>query len=97
MARVGPQAADDVSARVPLSTISSRCIVNSGAIRRTRLRMMRRTVGWLLANPPGPVTWGLTRYLNHDAFDYESEDAAIAAARRARDGWERGSGQSHSV
>jgi nucleoside-diphosphate-sugar epimerase len=57
---------------------------------------MRRTVGWLLANPPSPVTWGLTRYLSHDAFDYESEDAAIAAARRAKDGWERGCGQSHS-
>ena len=86
MARIGPQAADDATARVPLSTIPSRCIVNSCAIGRTRPRMMRRTVGWLLAKPPNPVTWGLTRYLGHDGFDYESEDAAIAATRRANDG-----------
>ena len=44
---------------------------------------MQRTVAWLVANPPTPETWGLTRYLRHDAFDYAAEDAMIAAAGRA--------------
>lgn len=44
---------------------------------------MRRTVAWLVANPPTPETWGLTRYLRHDAFDYAAEDAMIAATGRA--------------
>ena len=39
---------------------------------------MRRTVDWLLAHPPTPATWGLARYLIHDAFDYAAEDAAMA-------------------
>ncbi|UCC76185.1 MAG: NAD-dependent epimerase/dehydratase family protein [Anaerolineales bacterium] len=47
---------------------------------------MRRTVSWLLANPPTPETWGLARYLGHDAFDYPTEDAAIAAASGAEEG-----------
>ena len=39
---------------------------------------MGRTVDWLLAHPPTPATWGLARYLIHDAFDYAAEDAAMA-------------------
>jgi nucleoside-diphosphate-sugar epimerase len=42
---------------------------------------MRRTVEWLLADPPTPQTWGVARYLKDDAFDYAAEDAAIAAAK----------------
>ncbi len=38
---------------------------------------MWRTVAWLVANPPTPETWGLARYLTHDAFDYVAEDAAL--------------------
>jgi len=47
---------------------------------------MRRTVSWLLANPPAPEAWGLARYLGHDAFDYPTEDAAIAAASGEEEG-----------
>jgi nucleoside-diphosphate-sugar epimerase len=43
---------------------------------------MRRTVEWLLANPPTPQTWGLARYLTDDAFDYSGEDAAMATAKQ---------------
>jgi nucleoside-diphosphate-sugar epimerase len=46
---------------------------------------MRRTVAWLVANPPAPATWGLTRYLEHDAFDYAAENAAISAMEEHRD------------
>jgi hypothetical protein len=42
---------------------------------------MWRTVEWLRANSPRPQTWGVARYLKHDAFDYAAEDAAIAAAK----------------
>lgn len=45
---------------------------------------MRRTVAWLVAHQPTPETWGLARYLTHDAFDYAAEDAAIAAVREGR-------------
>lgn len=45
---------------------------------------MRRTVEWLLANPPTPQTWGAARHLKEDAFDYAAEDAAIAAAGKLR-------------
>jgi nucleoside-diphosphate-sugar epimerase len=38
---------------------------------------MRRTVDWLVTNPSTAETWGLARYLIHDAFDYAAEDAAI--------------------
>jgi len=41
---------------------------------------MRRTVAWLVANPPTPERWGLARYLPHDAFDYAAEDAAMVMA-----------------
>jgi nucleoside-diphosphate-sugar epimerase len=44
---------------------------------------MRRTVEWLVANPPTPQTWGMARYLKDDAFDYAAEDAAIAASGEA--------------
>jgi hypothetical protein len=47
---------------------------------------MRRTVAWLVANPPTLETWGLARYLSEDAFDYDAEDAAIAATRTASNG-----------
>jgi len=47
---------------------------------------MRRTVAWLMANPPTAETWGLARYLSHDAFDYAAEDVAIAAVRRGSSG-----------
>jgi nucleoside-diphosphate-sugar epimerase len=43
---------------------------------------MQRTVAWLVDHPPTPETWGLTRYLSHDAFDYAAEDTAMAAVER---------------
>ncbi|HEY63472.1 MAG TPA: NAD-dependent epimerase/dehydratase family protein [Caldilineae bacterium] len=43
---------------------------------------MRRTVAWLVENPPSLETWRLARYLSHDAFDYAAEDAAIRAMER---------------
>jgi nucleoside-diphosphate-sugar epimerase len=43
---------------------------------------MRRTVDWLVAHPPTPETWGLARYLAHEAFDYAAEDAAMAAMKK---------------
>lgn len=43
---------------------------------------MRRTVAWLVAYPPTHETWGLTRYLTHDAFDYAAEDAAMTAMEK---------------
>jgi nucleoside-diphosphate-sugar epimerase len=47
---------------------------------------MRRTVEWLVANPPGSQTWGVARYLKEDAFDYAAEDAAITVAAKLRRG-----------
>jgi nucleoside-diphosphate-sugar epimerase len=47
---------------------------------------MRQTVACLVADPPTPETWGLARYLSEDAFDYDAEDAAIAATRTAKNG-----------
>jgi nucleoside-diphosphate-sugar epimerase len=43
---------------------------------------MQRTVTWLVDHPPTPETWGLARYLSHDAFDYAAEDTAMAAVER---------------
>ncbi len=40
---------------------------------------MERTAAWFVEHQPASGSWGLGRHLTHDAFDYEAEDAAIAA------------------
>jgi nucleoside-diphosphate-sugar epimerase len=41
---------------------------------------MERTVAWFVENQPTSETWGLARYMTHDAFDYGAEDTAMRAA-----------------
>jgi len=43
---------------------------------------MQRTVAWLVDHPPTPETWGLARYLSHDAFDYAAEGAVMKVAEK---------------
>jgi nucleoside-diphosphate-sugar epimerase len=44
---------------------------------------LRRTVDWLVANPPDPG--GFTEQLLGDPFDYEAEDRLVAAAREGHE------------
>jgi nucleoside-diphosphate-sugar epimerase len=46
------------------------------------LQGMERTVAWFVENRLTAETWGLARHLTVDAFDYDAEDAAIAATEK---------------